>query len=273
MHTFEKIKQYYHHSDEWSRLDAPAGQIEKQEVLHILKPYLKERIRILDLGSGPGKYALEFARMGCKLDLVDLSEKLIAEARDKFREGNMENSVGQFSVGNATDISFLASNTYDIVFCCGPFYHLVEEKDRIMAAREIIRVCKKGGIIAIGFIPRFSALAGILNRAAGNPDQVDASVFREIAESGIFRNKSMQGFQEGYFPTLSEMKKFWTDLKLHDIKTVSSRGFIYQNETVLMKIKSVNHALYETVIETHRDLADKDTYVEAGGHALLIGKK
>ncbi len=60
----------------------------------------------------------------------------------------------------------LASDQFDAVFCCGPFYHLVSEQDRLAAGREIMRVCKRNGVILIGIIPRFSGLSGIIYKAA-----------------------------------------------------------------------------------------------------------
>ena len=271
--TIGKVKAYYDHFDEWSRLDSAAGTIEKEEVLHLVEVRIPKGVHILDLGAGPGRYALEFARMGHRITLFDLSERLIDQAREKFAEQQLSASAAGFYVGNATELSVLDDEAYDAVFCCGPFYHLIAATDRAAAAREAIRVCKPGGVIMIGFIPRFSGLAGLLGRAARTEGQVEAAVFQRAFTEGVFQNAGPAGFQEGYYPTVTEMRSFWTEAGLADIEIFSTRSFIHQNEGHLLSIRERDPALYQTVIKAHREFAWTDAFIEAGGHAVLVGNK
>lgn len=271
--SFNKIRNYYDQFDEWGRLDSPAGIIEKGEVLHIVSTHLPEGAHIFDLGSGPGRYAIEFAKRGYTITLFDLSERLIAIAKEKFREAKLSASVEGFYTGNATKLTEIESDSVDAVFCCGPFYHIVEENSRVAAAKEAMRVCRPQGVLIIGFIPRFSGLAGLLFRAANTRGQVDSQVFRLASEAGIFHNASPEGFQEGYYPTVEETKAFWLKMGLTDIKVFSTRSFIHQNEEHLLKIRDNDPELFQTIIEAHREVAGSEAFIEAGGHAVLIGKK
>ena len=54
---------------------------------------------------------------------------------------------GKIYQGNACDLSFIESDTYDIVLLLGPMYHLFNDEDKNRAISEAIRVAKKGGII------------------------------------------------------------------------------------------------------------------------------
>jgi len=180
--------------------------------------------------------------------------------------------VEKFEVGNAVNLSALKPQSFDAVFSCGPFYHLVDQKDRVSAAREAIRVCKAGGMLIIGFIPRFSGLAGLLNRAAQTPEQVSGKVFEKAAKEGVFHNASSSGFQEGYYPTVREHKKFWKEMGLSNIEVISTRSFMHQNERHLLKIRENDKPLFECIIEAHRSFAKVEGFIEAGGHALLVGK-
>lgn len=49
--------------------------------------------------------------------------------------------------GNAVDLRFLHSNTYDIVLLLGPMYHLFNKADKLNALAEAIRVAKPNGVI------------------------------------------------------------------------------------------------------------------------------
>jgi len=272
MQTFDKIRNYYQQSDEWSRLDSPSGQLEKEEVMHLVQRFVPPRSNILDLGAGPGKYALSFAQLGYFIDLIDLSPRLIDIARERFAEYGLLDQVGSFSVGNAIDISHIESRKYEAVFCGGPFYHLVDPIDRRAAGDEIMRVTKPGGLVFIGLMPRFSGLAGMIHRAAHSPDQVTGNIFKEMGETGVFHNGDRQGFQEGYCPTMKEAKAFWSEIGLTDIEIFSTRSFMHQNEEHVLKIRDRDPELFNEIIQTHRKYRNSEAFVEAGGHALLIGK-
>lgn len=41
------------------------------------------------------------------------------------------------------NLSFIPSETYDVVLCMGPLYHLIQGDDRIMVIQECKRVVKK----------------------------------------------------------------------------------------------------------------------------------
>ena len=58
---------------EWHRLTStPITRIEYLITTHALKRYLPGAGRILDAGSGPGRYAIDVARQGYQIAMVDL---------------------------------------------------------------------------------------------------------------------------------------------------------------------------------------------------------
>ena len=228
---------------------------------------------ILDLGSGPGRYALALAALGYQLTLSDLSPRLIEIAKEKFGEANLLDRVSEFKVANAVQLVGFKDNGFDAVFCNGPFYHLVSEEDRRRAASEVLRVCKPGGKVFIGFIPRFSGLAGLIDRAARLTDQVSSQNFERTAIDGVFINNSSHGFQEGYYWCTSEIISFWQEFGLTQVILRSTRTFMHQHEDQMMAIRKSNPALYQKIIEYHRSFSGNEHFIAAGGHALLIGEK
>lgn len=136
-----------------------------------------------------------------------------------------------------------------------------------------MRVCNPGGTILVGFIPRFTGLAGLISRTFQKPAQVNQQSFQLMSETGIFINKANEGFQEGYFPTVDSFKDFWNGMGLLDIEIFSTRSFIHQNEKSVIAIKERDPELFKTIIDTHRKFCRQEPYIEAGGHAILTGKK
>ena len=268
---FARISAYYNQCDEWSRLTSDAGALEYHETLRIVLSKIPKESRILDLGSGPGRYSMAFVKAGHQVTLLDIAETLIDQAKNQIEEAGLTKGVDGYHVGNALDLSRFPDQSFDSIFCCGPFYHLIDPADRKQCADELVRVCRRGGLIIIGFIPRFTAMAGLISRAVHNPHQVSDSTFQKVARSGIFRNETHTGFQEGYYPLVSEFKDFWISAGLQNIEMYSTRSFIFQNEKSFAKIQVSDPALYQMIIDAHRRFQSDEGFIEAGGHALLVG--
>lgn len=122
---------------------------------------------ILDVGCGIGeaaKWADEAGYFG-----IDLSETLVRKSRDRRKNF--------LAAANVCALPF-ASGSFDHVTCMGVLHHL-QKSEVVMALKEMTRVLKKGGLIAIvepnpwSFYQRLfaylrSAERGILNTSPHN---------------------------------------------------------------------------------------------------------
>ncbi|MDF1515455.1 MAG: class I SAM-dependent methyltransferase, partial [Anaerolineae bacterium] len=109
---------------------------------------------ILDCGGGPGHYAIHLARNGYHVTLFDLSEKLLAMARDKTSEAGVE--LVDFAQGSAVDLSRFDDEVFDAVLLMGPLYHLLDEGSHRQVLQEAYRVAKPGAPVFIAFIGRYA---------------------------------------------------------------------------------------------------------------------
>src|SRR6267142_61604 len=125
---------------EWERLDLPLCRIEFLSTLRLIDKYFPKRGRVCDVGGGPGRYAIELLRRGYAVTLVDLSEEEIRLARVRLDELTL--SAEQLLVGDAQDLSGLASDSFDAALFLGPLYHIVESEERSAALRELNRILK-----------------------------------------------------------------------------------------------------------------------------------
>lgn len=81
---------------EWERLTRyPYNRLEFDTTMHFLKKFLPKEGLILDVGSGPGKYTIELAKLGYDIILVDLTPKLLEIAGDEIKRANVEGKVKQ----------------------------------------------------------------------------------------------------------------------------------------------------------------------------------
>ena len=137
------LNQFYENYDEDGRLLSRAGNVEFTTTMHFIGKYLKPGMRILEVGAATGRYSHTLARMGYRVDAVELVEHNIGIFRSLTAPGE-DVTIRQ---GDARDLSAFEDDTFDLTLVLGPMYHLFEESDRRQALREAVRVTKKGGVI------------------------------------------------------------------------------------------------------------------------------
>ncbi|WP_343045137.1 class I SAM-dependent methyltransferase [Paenibacillus lemnae] len=101
----ESVIQYYSQFDEWGRLDREP--LEFMINLHYIKSYLTGTQKVLDNGAGPGKYAMELARLGHRVTLSDLTPALVETAKQKAAEFGLTHQFDGFHVMNAVRLDQL----------------------------------------------------------------------------------------------------------------------------------------------------------------------
>ncbi len=114
------IEHHYAGTDEAGRLDKPRGTVEFIRTMEILARFLPPPPAcVLDVGGGPGRYALELQEAGYVVDLIDALESHVAQARAA--------GVKTASVGDARHLE-LADASVDVVLLLGPLYHLTQRR-------------------------------------------------------------------------------------------------------------------------------------------------
>ena len=90
---------------EWARLDNPDdGAIEFEVTCQVLAKYLPPHARVLDIGGGPGRYAIWLAQHGHRVTLADLSPEQLAIARTKISQAGVDAMVEEIAVADARDL-------------------------------------------------------------------------------------------------------------------------------------------------------------------------
>lgn len=103
--------------------------------------------RVLDVGSGGGLLAEEFAKLGFVVTGVDPSAASIAAARAHASQAGLALDYHQ-AAGEALPF---AEESFDVVYCCDVLEH-VTDLDRVIA--ESARVLKPGGVYLYDTINR-----------------------------------------------------------------------------------------------------------------------
>jgi ubiquinone/menaquinone biosynthesis C-methylase UbiE len=150
----EDITAYYDRGEEAGRLSG-WGRLEMVRTQVLLERFLPAQPAVvLDVGGGPGAYAVWLQGLGYEVRLIDPVALHVEQARSA--------GVAQAELGDARALAVQDSSA-DAVLLLGPLYHLPDDEDRRRALAETYRVLKPGGVVAAAAISRFaSTLDGLI---------------------------------------------------------------------------------------------------------------
>jgi S-adenosylmethionine-dependent methyltransferase len=221
--------------------------------------------RILDLGGGPGRYAIELTRRGYQVVLGDLSEANVHLAEQKAAEAGVKLEAAL--VVNALDLSAFSNISFDGALVMGPLYHLLNLEDRQQVVRETLRVLKPGGLLAGAFISRF---APFRDAAHKNMDWIfsDLDYTYHLLETGQHYNGD--GFTRAYFAHPNEIEALFSDFDLQRIALVGVEGVVSENEELVNRLDG---KAWEQWLEINYRIACDPAAVGAADHLLYLARK
>src|SRR5437016_4916375 len=142
-----EIRTYYEEAPEAERLAQGPARLEFERTKQMLAERLpRAPAVVLDIGGGPGPYALWLAQLGYDVHLIDPVACLVSQAQQQSDEAVRH--IASCNVGDARDLKS-ASNSADAVLELGPLYHLIHRVDRLQALKEAFRVLKPGGTLFV----------------------------------------------------------------------------------------------------------------------------
>lgn len=149
MLDMDYLENYYNSFNEDERLLSKHGQVEYITTMKYIHDFLNgtEKVRILEVGAGTGRYSIPLAQEGHSVTAVELIQHNIDVLNSKLT-GNEDLTVIQ---GNALDLSRFADYTFDMTLVLGPMYHLYTKQDKLTALSEAVRVTKQGGIVIVAY--------------------------------------------------------------------------------------------------------------------------
>jgi SAM-dependent methyltransferase len=252
--------------NEWERLGL-RHRTEFAVTLRALKEFLPPApARVIDIGGGPGRYALSLADQGYGVALVDLSEGNLAFARQKAAETGIR-LEGVFQK-NALDLSSFPAESFDAALLMGPLYHLWAYGDRLGALREARRLLRPDGVIFASFISRFAAFrdgaahgfAWILEKPATN---------EKLLATGI-NVGAEDGFTDAYFAHPDEVIPLGEAAGFETVLRLGCEGVVSGHEAYINSLEGDD---FEYWTSLNYRLGKDPAAIGASDHILYIGRK
>jgi S-adenosylmethionine-dependent methyltransferase len=264
-----KVRKYYDQGPqiEWRRL--AKHQAEFALTLFMMEKYLTPRGSILDLGGGPGRYAIHFAKAGHPVTLVDLSAGNIRYAKKKARYYKADLSA---YASDCLELGKLNLGMYDDVFLMGPLYHLKKEEDRDRAIRLALSHLKKGGHFFCSFIMNIGGLLydlkagpGFIEKDMADPQTGD--LFKSLLEH---RSYTGPAFCPAVFSDWTQIEPALAKYGLKKEVIFAQEGFLGPFEE---KFNSCPPRERKIWLELAEKLASYPEYGFLSEHQMYIGTK
>ncbi len=260
------VKEFYDQNAEaeWARLDR--HRTEFAVTLRALGEFLPgPPASILDIGGGPGRYAIALALRGYTVTLTDLSEASLALAREKAHAAGAV--LERILPANALDLSAIPSFAYDGVLLTGPLYHLLTEEERLQAVKEARRVLRQDGIIFAAFITRFALLR---YSARDYPEWVTENweYIERLLKTGV--HDRTDRFTSAYFAHPGEIVPFMEAAGFTTMRVIGCEGIVAGHEE---KVNTLSGEDWERWVDLNYRLGQDPSLYGAADHLLYIGRK
>lgn len=271
--TEKLVKKYYSEQGikEWRRLVTdPYRKLEFDTTMHFVEKYFpKKNGLVLDAGGGPGRYTVEFGKLGLDVVLLDLSPEMLKIAERQIRRSRVQKRVKQVIQGYVDDLSMFENETFDAVACLGgPLSHVVDDVRREKAIEELIRVAKKNSPIIVSVIGRLAVLVTELIRL---PEEIELEFFPQMRDTGDYYGG--HGFAPCHFYLPEELKESFEKTGVQVLEMVGLEGLAsgHREETNTMANKRPE--AWKIWWETHLKTCTHPTSVGISEHFMIICKK
>lgn len=265
---FETVRAYYNSSPEgeWARLEK--HPFEFLLTTWMMDRYIRPGDSVLDIGGGPGRYSIYFAKKGCAVTLAELSGGNVELARKKAAEAGV--ALTAHAV-NCLELEELRLGQFDHVFLMGPLYHLLDEADRVRAVEIALRHLKPGGTLYASFILLFAGVLYDLQNGGHIVDDcknpLSASLIEAMAEG---RDWGGAAFTTAYFYHQRSILPFMERFGLEKLHFFGQEGFLAPNYRDILARDQAEIDQWIELAKKYIELPELLAYSE---HAMYIGRK
>jgi len=262
------IVNFYEAYDEESRLTTNnSRKTEFTVTTTILDQHIEGHNRILKLGAGTGVYSFYYAEKGNEVIATDITPKHVDIIKQKLlqRKNGLKLSA---EVLDATNLNSYEAESFDVVLCLGPMYHLTNECDREKCIKKSLRILKKCGILAISYINKHFVLNSVMSR---EKEFLTSKFVDKILNTGVIKEGEKECFwTDAFFTSPLEMEAFITKFNAKIIDHVGTDGL---SPFLKNFVDNMNDEEYSTWLYYILSSCREKSVLGMSNHGLLICRK
>jgi ubiquinone/menaquinone biosynthesis C-methylase UbiE len=221
--------------EEFNRLtESPLREVEYQLIVDLLDEYIPDCATVIDIGSGPGRYAEYLLNRNCKVGVVDLSAKSLKAFSDRMNNSCFTDNILFNQVSCATQLEWIADRSADAILLMGPLYHIINEEHRNTALAHCKRILKPGGFLFSVFLSKFSTSDCALSENETQQAELNATTYTpfkgyQVAQFRCWPCEAKEILKTNHFETirirnLEGIGSFITNEKLNECSTAAKKA-------------------------------------------------
>jgi SAM-dependent methyltransferase len=172
---------------EWERLGSTARHRVSFE-LHrrLLAETIGPGDRVLEIGSGPGRFTIELARLGARLTVTDVSSVQLELNERHTIEAGCEDAVEARFLLDVRDVATLGHGAFDAVVAYGgPLSYVFEDAEA--AFGHLLNAVRPGGAVVASVMAALGSLRYFLPVVVDEIDQLGVEVYDHVIATGDLR--------------------------------------------------------------------------------------
>lgn len=258
IHEIKMLEQYSLGKEDGRASLSRSSSLEFHYTKKHLEGFIKKTDRVLEVGCATGYYGFYYADQCQEYLGIDIVPDHIRLFQQKIVESKIKNIACQ--LGDATDLNKIDGESFDVVLCLGPMYHL-PPNERELVFSECTRVCKTDGVIAFAYINKIGVYAGACI--------VDSHYPNEQANKCVIGNGTDDLRPDTFFYTTpEEMNTVASKYGLSKIKNLGTDFFVTMNV-----VDSMNDEQFEIMRPLYDQMTSYESCTGMSNHALLVCKK
>ncbi len=259
------IKSYENYKEEDRLSSNNARKIEFITSIRAIKDRINKKAKILDCAAGTGIYSFELAHEEHEVTALDLTPRHVSIMKDRIKSCNFTMDI---DVNDATDLSRFDDETFDVVLCMGPIYHLVDENLRQKCLKECYRVLRKGGILVLAYISRYYVFPYI---ATQDKKYLNLNLGIKINKTGTIHSNDPDCFwTDCFFATPEEIESYMIQNGLKVLDHLASDGI---SPFISDKIDALTESEFKVWCDYHYSVCRERSILGSSNHGLIIGRK
>lgn len=266
----DKVKEYYDGNAEieWERLNNPYRIVEFKSTLYLIDKYFNKGGKVIDIGSGPGRYSIELLKRGYDVELLDLSQNELNIAKIEIEKLGL--AANNYHCKSALELESFEDESFDNILVMGPMYHLHSRDDREKVLIEVNRILKKNGVAIIAYINTWGALKAAVTEFP--LEFVDDEKFESYLNGDLSFSEE-ESFTKTYFTTTDKAIKEVESAGFKVISYAGAEGFLSGIFSDIKNLANINPEIYENFINAAAKNCELKQYRDATEHVNIVVKK
>lgn len=221
---------------------------------------------VIDVGGGPGRFAIEIAKLGRDVVLTDITPKHIEQAKELATQEGVAERFVDYQVLDVLDLSQYTDSQFTMALCYGMLNYTLGRAPDVLS--ELGRIVKPGNPILVSVMGLYGAIRLVWARGSLPDSEYRERERRVLAAKGL--NEHRQPARQFYTAETLRHTIETAGLELTDIAATPA---ICGSIGAQLEAARDDKNAWEYVIEMEKRSCRTPGLLDCGQHIIAVARK